>query len=73
MTRQVKVAGGAVAQDHLRMGAPSAEIAGLAEAIGARVIIMGSRRCGGMRQVLVGSVSDKVVRFAHCPVLMVRS
>jgi nucleotide-binding universal stress UspA family protein len=73
LTWQVNVAGGVVAQDHLRMGAPGAEIVALAEAIGAGLIIMGGRGRGGLRRALVGSVSDTVVRFAHCPVLVVRS
>jgi nucleotide-binding universal stress UspA family protein len=34
---------------------------------------MGSRGRDGMRRVMVGSVSEKVVRFAHCPVLVARS
>jgi nucleotide-binding universal stress UspA family protein len=27
---------------------------------------------GGVRRALVGSVSDSVVRHAHCPVMVVR-
>jgi nucleotide-binding universal stress UspA family protein len=27
---------------------------------------------GGIRRALMGSVSDSVVRHAHCPVLVVR-
>jgi nucleotide-binding universal stress UspA family protein len=72
LTWQVKVAGGAVAEDHLRMGAPGEEIVGLAEAIGAGLIVMGSRGRGGMKRALMGSVSDSVVRNAHCPVTVVR-
>jgi nucleotide-binding universal stress UspA family protein len=72
LTWQVKVAGGAVAEDHLRMGAPGEEIVGLAEAIGAGLIVMGSRGRGGMKRALMGSVSDSVVRYAPCPVLVVR-
>jgi nucleotide-binding universal stress UspA family protein len=72
LTWRVKVAGGAVAEDHLRMGAPGEEIVALAEAIGAGLIVMGSRGRGGMRRALMGSVSDSVVRCAHCPVLVVR-
>jgi nucleotide-binding universal stress UspA family protein len=33
---------------------------------------MGSRGHGGIRRALLGSVSDPVVRHAHCPVLVVR-
>ena len=72
LTWQAKVAGGAVAEDHLRMGAPGEEIVRLAEAIGAGLIVMGSRGRGGMKRALMGSVSDSVVRCAHCPVLVVR-
>jgi nucleotide-binding universal stress UspA family protein len=32
---------------------------------------MGSRGLGGVRRALMGSVSDSVVRHAHCPVLVV--
>jgi nucleotide-binding universal stress UspA family protein len=72
LTWQVKLAGGAVAEDHLRMGAPNEEIVGLAEAIGAGLIVMGSRGRGGIKRALMGSVSDSVVRNAQCPVLVVR-
>jgi nucleotide-binding universal stress UspA family protein len=39
---------------------------------GASLIVMGSRGLGGIRRALMGSVSDSVVRHAHCPVLVVR-
>src|SRR5215208_392500 len=65
-------AGGAVAEAHLRVGAAAAEIVDLAEAIGAGLIVMGSRGLGGIRRALMRSVSDSVVRHAHCPVLVVR-
>ena len=65
-------AGGAVAEAHLRVGAADAEIVDLAEDIGAGLIVMGSRGLGGIRRALMGSVSDSVVRHAHCPVLVVR-
>ena len=65
-------AGGAVAQAHLRVGAAAAEIVDLAEDIGAGLIVMGSRGLGGIRRALMGSVSDSVVRHAHCPVVVVR-
>ena len=69
---RVKAAGGTVAGTHLRMGAVDLEIVALAEELGADLIVMGSRGLGGLRRVLMGSVSDSVVRHAHCPVLVVR-
>ena len=69
---RVKAAGGTVAGTHLRMGAVPLEIVALAEELGVDLIVMGSRGLGGVRRALVGSVSDSVVRHAHCPVLVVR-
>ena len=42
------------------------------EELGADLIVMGCRGLGGVRRALMGSVSDSVVRHAHCPVLVVR-
>ena len=65
-------AGGAIAQAHLRVGAAAAEIVDLAGDLGAGLVVMGSRGLGGIRRALMGSVSDSVVRHAHCPVMVVR-
>ena len=70
--RKLKAAGGSVAQAHLRVGRPEAEITALAEEIGAGLIVVGSRGLGGIRRAMMGSVSDSVVRHAHCPVMVVR-
>jgi len=71
-TWRVKVAGGTVAGAHLRMGQVDLEIVALAEELQADLIVMGSRGLGRVRRALMGSVSDSVVRHAHCPVLVVR-
>jgi nucleotide-binding universal stress UspA family protein len=70
--KKIEAAGGSVAQTHLRTGKPDQEIVDLAEEIGTGLILMGSRGLGGIRRVLMGSVSDSVVRHAHCPILVVR-
>jgi len=70
--KKVENLGGAVAQSHLRMGKAAEEVVGLAEEIGAGLIAVGSRGRGRIRRALMGSVSDSVVRHAHCPVMVVR-
>jgi nucleotide-binding universal stress UspA family protein len=75
---KVQQAGGKVAERHLKTVDPIGErhraqqIVRVAEEIGAGLIVMGSRGRGGVRRALMGSVSDSVVRHAHCPVLVVR-
>jgi nucleotide-binding universal stress UspA family protein len=69
---KARSAGATVAQAYLREGGVATEIVTLAEEIGAGLIVMGSRGHGGIRRALIGSVSDSVVRHAHCPVLVVR-
>ena len=71
--KQIEVDGGTVAHAHLRIGRPDEQIVSLAEEIGAGLIVMGSRGLGGLRRLLMGSVSDSVVRHAYCPVLIVRT
>jgi nucleotide-binding universal stress UspA family protein len=70
--RKVEEAGGTVQGAHLRRGRKDQEIVRVAEEIGAGLIVMGSRGLGGIRRALMGSVSDSVIRHAHCPVLVVR-
>jgi nucleotide-binding universal stress UspA family protein len=69
---RVKEEGVSVAETHLVRGRPDREVIHLSEEIGAGLIIMGSRGLGGVRRALMGSVSDSVVRHAHCPVMIVR-
>jgi nucleotide-binding universal stress UspA family protein len=38
----------------------------------ASAVVMGSRGRGGIKRALLGSVSDYVVRNAHCPVIITR-
>ena len=70
---KVRSAGGTVVEAHLIEGRIAPQIVALAEQIGAGLIVMGSRGRGGIRRALMGSVSDAVVRHAHCRVLVVRA
>ena len=69
---QVRTAGASTAQPHLRIGRADKEIVATAEELGAGLVVIGSRGQGAMRRTIMGSVSDSVVRHAHCPVLVVR-
>jgi nucleotide-binding universal stress UspA family protein len=73
---RIREAGATVAQAHLRLGRANVraaeEIVESAQSIGAGLIVMGSRGQGRLRRALVGSVSESVVRHAHCPVTIVR-
>ena len=73
-TKKIERAGGEVAQKHLRVSERhrADQIVRVAQDIGAGLIVMGSRGLGGIKRALMGSVSDSVVRYAHCPVLVVR-
>ena len=70
--KRIEESGATVNESHLREGRAEEEIVELAEEIGARLIVMGSRGQGRLRRALMGSVSDAVVRHAHCPVTIVR-
>jgi nucleotide-binding universal stress UspA family protein len=70
--RGIEEAGGTVKEAHLRLGRADEEIVDLAQNIGAGMIVMGSRGRGRIRRALMGSVSESVVRHAHCPVTIVR-
>ena len=71
--KKVEDAGGTVAGVPLREKQPAEEIVALAEELGACLIVVGSRHRGQRRRALAGSVSDRVVRHAHCPVLVVEA
>ena len=57
---------------HVVEGSASAAIIEAAEAWGADLILLGSRGLGAVRQFLLGSVSQKVLRYAPCSVLVVK-
>ena len=54
------------------VGEPAAEILEVARARGADLIVMGTHGRTGLEHALMGSIAERVVRRAHCPVLTVR-
>ena len=56
----------------LRLGVVHDEIVGEAERWNADMIVVSSHGHTGLAHVILGSVAERVVRLAHCPVLVVR-
>lgn len=52
---------------------PPHGIADFAQKIKADLIVMPSHGRTGLKRLLIGSVAERVVRLAHCPVLVLRS
>jgi nucleotide-binding universal stress UspA family protein len=63
---------GVPAQPALLDGTAAAEIAGLARRAEADLIVMGTHGRRGVSHALLGSVAEKVLRTAPCPILTVR-
>ena len=61
-----------LAPPRLEVGDPRDVIDGIAEVIGADLIVMGTHGRRGLRRVLLGSVAEAIVRSAPCPVLTIR-
>lgn len=71
LVRDARTAG-ATAEFLVWDGDPGASIAAAAEAEQADLVVVGTRGRSGAGRMLLGSVSDHVVRHAGCPVLVVR-
>jgi nucleotide-binding universal stress UspA family protein len=56
----------------VRLGTPFYEIIQFAKETNADLIVMGTHGHSGLAHMLLGSVTEKVVRKAPCPVLTVR-
>ncbi|MEY3144187.1 MAG: hypothetical protein RLY21_2680 [Planctomycetota bacterium] len=56
-----------------RIGEPSLVIEDVARRTPNAFVVMGNRGLGPIRRVFLGSVADRVLRHAECPVLVVRA
>lgn len=57
---------------HVRVGAIAEQLTSLAMELRADLIVVGTHGRRGMRRLMMGSVAEKAVRLAPCPVLVVR-
>lgn len=60
-------------QEHITANVPSHEISAMADKIHADLIVMGTRGLTGLKHVLLGSVAERTIRLAPCPVLTLKS
>lgn len=58
--------------EHLSARYAAEEIPAVAGDLGADLIVMGTRGLGGIKHVLLGSVAERTIRAAPCPVLTVK-
>ncbi len=65
--------GGVEVEASLSSNFPSEAIAQTAEEIGADLIVMGTRGLSGIKHVMLGSVTERTIRQAACPVLSVKA
>ncbi len=57
---------------HVRVGAPAEEIVKVASDFDADMVVVGTHGRRGLPRLLLGSVAERVLRLARCPVLVVR-
>jgi len=66
-------AAGVQGEAHLREGPPAASIVQLAAELPADLIVLGTRGLTGFKHALLGSVAERTLRTAPCPVLAVKT
>ena len=70
---QTVSAEGVTVETHLTEGANAQAIVEVARKIGADLIVMGTRGLSGLKHVMLGSVAERTVRLAPCPVMTVKA
>jgi universal stress protein A len=71
MTLKEKVSEEINSKSVLLRGSPAEEIAKYAQESNVSVVVMGTHGFTGWRHLLLGSVTEKVVRVSSCPVLTI--
>lgn len=70
--REKAIAQGIRVEQHLSVDFPSHGIVELAEKLPADLIVIGTRGLSGLKHVMLGSVAERTIRHAPCPVLAVK-
>jgi universal stress protein A len=72
LATEARAAGALIDQTKLESGDPARTIVEVADSGGYDLIVIGTHGRTGLGHLLMGSVAEKVVRRASCPVLSVR-
>jgi nucleotide-binding universal stress UspA family protein len=62
---------GLVLETEIEVGHPAEHIVHRAEQTRAGLIVMGRRGVSAFKRWMLGSISERVLRYAHCPVMVV--
>lgn len=71
--KEAEAAGALRVETSLLQGVIASEILEFAKQQGSDLIVMGTHGRTGIRHVVMGSVAERVLRMAHCPVLTVKA
>jgi nucleotide-binding universal stress UspA family protein len=63
---------GVKAASLLEKGRPFEQVVHLAKGLGMDLIVMGTYGRRGAERILIGSVAERVIEYASCPVLVVK-
>jgi nucleotide-binding universal stress UspA family protein len=62
---------GVTIHHHVAIGRPDHAILAIARQLRSDLVVIGTRRRSGIERALLGSLTDRIVHFAPCPVLVV--
>lgn len=68
---EICAAEGEMVDTFVREGEPHEQITGVADEIGASLVIMGTHGRKGLSRLLMGSVTERTIGYARCPVLII--
>lgn len=72
LANRLQALGYANTKNTILFGDPGHEVADYAAKHGAEIIVLPSHGRTGISRLLIGSTAERIVRLAHCPVLVLR-